>query len=330
MTLQYSVLKEGINEKMKSLVGYTGFVGQNIANSCRFDGLYNSKNIEAAYGRNPELLVYAGVRSEMFLANQDPKRDKESIDQAIENIKKIHPKQLILISTISVYGEQVYADETTKIETDRLTAYGKNRLYLEEWVEAEMEHACIVRLPALYGKGIKKNFIYDYIHRIPMLLKNDKYELLCKDNHQLANYYENQDNGYYKCRNLKEEEKRFLISYFQTAGFSALNFTDSRAKYQFYNLAYLWEHIQIARKNELKKVNLVTEPIEAAELFWYLEQKKFENKITKSPFDYQLRTIHAELFGGNGGYIFEKRFVLEDIRSFILNVKRAEGIKGWS
>ena len=61
--------------KMKSLVGCTGFVGQNIANSCKFDGLYHSKNIEAAYGTNPELLVYAGVRAEMFLANQDPQRD---------------------------------------------------------------------------------------------------------------------------------------------------------------------------------------------------------------------------------------------------------------
>ena len=278
---------------MKSLVGYSGFVGQNIAVSCKFEGLYNSKNITSAYGTNPELLVYAGVRAEMFLANQNPQQDKALIDQAIENIKKIHPKNLVLISTASVYGEQVYADETTKMKEEQLTAYGSNRLYLEQWVEKEMKHALIVRLPALYGHGIKKNFIYDFIHRIPALLTADNYELLCTDNDRFADYYEKQDNGYYKCRQLKTEEKRCLMSYFQSAGFSSLNFTDSRAKYQFYNLAYLWKHIQIARYNDLKKVNLVTEPVEIAELFWHLEHKKFENKIAQKPFDYQLRTRYA-------------------------------------
>lgn len=283
---------------MIGLVGCTGFVGRNLASSCIFDRLYNSQNIASAYGTNPELLVYAGVRAEMFLANHNSLQDKAMIDQAIENIKKIRPMELVLISTISVYGEQAYADETTKIEEDRLTAYGRNRLYLEQWVEEEMGHALIVRLPALYGQGIKKNFIYDYIHRIPALLNEDHYELLCKDNERFADYYEKQDNGYYKCRKLTTDEKRCLMSYFRSAGFSALNFTDSRAKYQFYNLAYLWKHIQIARENDLKKVNLVTEPAGIAELFWYLEQKEFENKIAQKPFDYQLRTRYAELFGG--------------------------------
>lgn len=46
---------------MESLVGYTGFVGSNLAESHSFDGLYHSKNIEQAYGTKPELLVYAGV-----------------------------------------------------------------------------------------------------------------------------------------------------------------------------------------------------------------------------------------------------------------------------
>lgn len=315
---------------MISLVGCTGFVGQNLANSCIFDGLYNSKNIASAYGTNPELLVYAGVRAEMFLANHNPQQDKALIDQAIENIKKIRPKELVLISTISVYGEQVYADETTEIEEDCLTAYGRNRLYLEQWVEQELEHVLIVRLPALYGSGIKKNFIYDFIHRIPALLNEDYYKLLCKDSERFADYYEKQENGYYKCRKLSTDEKRCLMSYFRSSGFSALNFTDSRARYQFYNLAYLWQHIQIARENALKKVNLVTEPVGIAELFWYLEQEEFKNEILQKSFDYQLRTRYAELFGGNKGYIFDRKFVLEDIRKFILNANSVEGISAWN
>ena len=57
---------------MKILVGHTGFVGSNLKAQTTFDRLYNSGNITDAFGTNPDLLVYSGVRSEKFLANSDP------------------------------------------------------------------------------------------------------------------------------------------------------------------------------------------------------------------------------------------------------------------
>jgi hypothetical protein len=59
----------------KAIVGYTGFVGSNIYASGDFDGAYNTKNIQDAFGTCPDLLVYAGMRAEKFLANADPERD---------------------------------------------------------------------------------------------------------------------------------------------------------------------------------------------------------------------------------------------------------------
>ena len=52
-----------MNEKIMktALVGYSGFVGSNIASYCQFDGLYDSSNVEQSYGTNPDLLVYSGV-----------------------------------------------------------------------------------------------------------------------------------------------------------------------------------------------------------------------------------------------------------------------------
>ena len=45
---------------MTALVGYTGFVGSNIyaAADRQIQAVYNSKNIEGAYGTRPELLIY--------------------------------------------------------------------------------------------------------------------------------------------------------------------------------------------------------------------------------------------------------------------------------
>ena len=91
---------------MISLIGYTGFVGGNIYASSdnMIDGIYNSKNIEEAYGTNPDLLIYAGLRAEKYLANNAPERDYNLILQAEDNITRINPGKLVLISTIDVFG----------------------------------------------------------------------------------------------------------------------------------------------------------------------------------------------------------------------------------
>ena len=57
---------------MRALVGYTGFVGGNLAAAGTFDGLYNSKNIEEAFGTKPDILYYAAVPAEKFTANRFP------------------------------------------------------------------------------------------------------------------------------------------------------------------------------------------------------------------------------------------------------------------
>ena len=307
---------------MKSLVGYTGFVGSNIAAQGNFDKLYNSKNISEAFGTKPELLIYSGVRAEMYLANNFPEKDFEQINEAFENIKKIQPENVVLISTISVYGENPTGDEDTVIDESNLTVYGKNRLWLEKKVQEQFPNHLIIRLPALYGKNIKKNFIYDYIHIIPPMLKKEKFEELLKKNAELSDFYFLQENGFYKCRELTNKEKETLIIFFKNAGFSALNFTDSRSKYQFYNLSMLYEHIQKALNAGINKLNITTEPIQISELYNYLEKESFVNILSKSPFNYNLHSKYAELFDGKNGYMFDKKFVMKDIACFINKQKK--------
>lgn len=302
---------------MKSLVGYTGFVGSNIAAKGDFDNLYNSKNITDSFGTAPDLLVYAGVRAEMFLANNAPEKDFAQIQEAFENIKKIAPKQVVLISTISVYGENPHGDEDTAIDEEKLTAYGINRLWLEKQVASAFDKHLIVRLPALYGKNLKKNFIYDYINVIPAMLKKEKFTELLAQNANLGDFYALQENGFYKCKELNDAERAELKAFFKSCGFSALNFTDSRSRYQFYNLSHLFEHIQTALQNGIEKLNITTEPVSVSELYEFLEGKPFVNELAKTPFNQDLRSKHAELFGGKDGYFFDKQFVKEDIKRFI-------------
>lgn len=302
--------------KMKVIVGHTGFVGSNLASSTNFDYCFNSKNIDKAFGLNPDLLVYSGVRAEKFLANKEPEKDFEIIANAIENIKRIHPKKIVLISTVDVYPSPANVDETVKIDAEMVHPYGKNRLFLEEWVENNFEDYLILRLPALFGKNIKKNFIYDVISVIPSLLNVDLF-LKLSVNEWVKNNYTLQDNGFYKLNDITSDAKKELRKRFLDYGFSALNFSDSRGKFQFYNLSHLWNDIEIALKNGIKKLNLATEPISVDDIYYSVYGSHFVNELNTAIPNYDFHTKHAQTFGKKGNYIGTKEEVLSDIVTFI-------------
>lgn len=302
---------------MNVLVGHTGFVGSNIYKKGEIDRGFNSKNIQEAYGLKPDLLIYAGLRAEKYLANNAPEKDMELIYQAEENIKKIEPKKLVLISTIDVFKNPVGVDEASSIECDGLQAYGLNRYKLECWVRENYPDALIIRLPGLFGINIKKNFIYDFINIIPFMLKAEKFQELAEKDLALQEYYELQDNGFYKCSAVEAEDKEILRKKFVNLGFTALNFTDSRSVYQFYNLGRLWDDIQTALSQGIKLWHPATEPVSAAEVYEYLTGKQFTNELGGKPAAYDYKTLYAEAFGGINGYIETKEQVLKAIANFV-------------
>lgn len=299
------------------LVGYSGFVGSNLCANHRFDGLYNSKNITESYNSCPDLLVYSGVPAQKFIANQFPEQDFDVIKNAINNIKKINSKKIVLISTIDVYKNPINVNEDSNIETDGLQPYGKNRYYLEKWIRENYSDYLIVHLPGLYGKNIKKNFIYDLINIIPSLIAAEKFEELVKKDNFIRGFYNLNENGFYQCKNLSSYEKEELKKHFKELQFSALNFTDSRGIYQFYNLKYLWNHIEIALNNKIKILNLAVEPVNVKELYYYLYNQNFNNELTKEVSYYNFKTKYDTLYNGANGYIFGREFIMKDIKKFI-------------
>lgn len=326
---------------MVALVGYTGFVGSNLYARARnrIKGVYNSQNVEKAYGLEPEVLIYAGVRAEKYLANSAPERDLEMILEAEKNIKAINPQRLVLISTIDVYQNPVGVDESDSALSvgkggtgNGIQPYGLNRYYLEAWVRKNYPDALIIRLPALYGFHLKKNFIYDYIHVIPYMLKKEKYQELkalekADDAIQLDSCYEAAGNGYYRCIKLDQNKKELLKKKFKKMGFTALSFTDSRSTFQFYSLGRLWEDIQIALNEGITLLNIATEPVTAAELYQALTGGVFKNELKGVPAKYDFRTTYASKFGGRGGYICSKEEVMADIKMFVKHMI-TEGERG--
>lgn len=252
-----------------ALIGYTGFVGGNIAAQHEFDDVYNSKNIADIEGQEYDLVVSAANRAEMWRINQEPEKDLAEINEFIDHIKKVKIKKLVLISTVGVYKNPNGANEDTPIETDGLTPYGLNRHHLEQFCTENFD-TTIVRLPGLFGEGLKKNVIFD-------LLNDNNVDRIHKD-----------------------------------------------GVYQYYNLANIWKDIQVALDNNLPLVNLATPPVSTEEVARECFGIEFTNEPTDvKPAFWDMHSKYADVYDGEGDYLYSKTQELADIKAFVDSYKKA-------
>ena len=299
------------------LVGSTGFVGGNLLAAHPFDAAYHSTDVQNGFGRDNGLVVYAGVPAAMYLANADPAADLAVMAAARENLRRLAPKKVVLISSICVFADSRGKTEADEPTPEGLAPYGANRLQLERWVREDWPDALIVRLPALYGKGLKKNFLYDLHTITPALLRPDKYRQLAAESELVRIGYEDAGNGFYKLSG--KADPAALRAWFAAAPFNALAFTDSRSVYQFYDLARLWRDIRTALDADLRVLHLATPPLSAARVYEAFTGKTFTNHLPGAPFDYDLRTRYAALLGGAGEYLCPEPECLTAVCDFLKN-----------
>ena len=148
----------------RALIGHTGFVGSNLLMQRDFDSLYNSSSIGGIDGRHFADVVCAGVSAVKWWANQNPAEDLLRIEGLIARLDTISADNFTLISTVDVYGTPVGVSEADPPVLEGLHPYGLNRAMLERWVSGRFASCQIVRLPALFGTGLKKNAIFDLMH----------------------------------------------------------------------------------------------------------------------------------------------------------------------
>lgn len=151
-----------------AIIGYTGLIGSNLfkqyKKNYKYIDLFNSKNIDKIkkkiiYNK----IICAGLPAEKWKANKFPKKDKLNTLKLIKNLKKIKTDRFILISTIDIYFKH---------------AYGKNRMYLENFIKKNFKNYFIIRLPGVFGEGLKKNVIYDLINKnqLEKIYYNDHFQ----------------------------------------------------------------------------------------------------------------------------------------------------------
>ena len=148
-----------------AIVGFTGFVGSNLLQFYKFNHFYNSTNFHEAKHKEFDTLFFCGVPAVKWKANKNPEQDNSIIQELKNILDTISVKKFILISTIDVYENTNNGlNEDYHINYNKNHTYGKNRFLFEEYIKSRYINYNIIRLPALFGKGLKKNLIYDLIN----------------------------------------------------------------------------------------------------------------------------------------------------------------------
>ncbi len=159
-----SLAVKSLNASKSALIGHTGLVGGNLARQQPFDDCFNSSNIRKIIGNHYDLLVCSGVSGTKWLANLHPAQDKENIDQLMGHLRNVTADRFILISTVDVYGNPSQVNEDSMVDVECQTSYGRHRHQFEKTVYDHFPNVTIVRLPAIYGWGLKKNALFDLMH----------------------------------------------------------------------------------------------------------------------------------------------------------------------
>ncbi len=260
----------------------------------------------------------------MFEANKFPDRDRGQIHCLIERLASLKARRFILISSIAVLANFANGDDETTTAFQEDLAYGRHRRELEAFTETHFRQGLIVRLPALFGQGLRKNFIFDLLNPVPSMLTADRIEALSLAlAPALAGwlrvlYSHDLVTGMYKINRASlvgDPRRAALETAVSDLGFSATQFHNPETTYQYYDLTRLWSDIGMAVAAGLSHIHLVSEPLGAARIYQRLTGRPMPETGARLHHE-DMRTRHAGLWGRQGHYLSDAGHVLDRLADF--------------
>ena len=313
------------------LIGHSGFVGSALLRQARFAACFNSATIPAIEGQSFGTLVCAAAPGSMFEANSAPARDAAQIDGLIARLSGVRAERFVLISSIAVLADFAGGDDETTQAFQQELAYGRHRRKLEAFVESGFPGSLIIRLPALFGHGLRKNFLFDLLNPVPSLLPEARHaELVAALPASLAGwakglYSPDPVTGMLKLDRaaLNADRRRAALEDAVTAlGASATQFHHRDTTYQYYPVDRLWQDIGIALDAGLSHLHLVAEPLAAAQIHAALTGRAMPDTPARLHCE-DMRTRHAALWGGEGPYQFSAAATLDRLAAFCASERAA-------
>ena len=313
------------------LIGHTGFVGGALLRQTGFGACFNSANIAAIEGEAFGTLVCAAAPGSMLEANRAPERDRAAIDALIARLERVRAERFVLISTIAVLADFAGGDDETTRAFQQTLAYGRHRRMLEAFVEERFPGSLIVRLPALFGAGLRKNFLFDLMNPVPAMLTEAKRNALVQAlDADLAAwlaglYTPDAATGLLKLdrAGLDADPRRpALEAALDALGATATQFHHRETTYQYHDTDRLWQDIGKALAAGLTHLHLAPEPLAAADIHARLTGRPMPKTPARLHRE-DMRTAHAALWGAEGPYQFSAAATLERLAAFFAKQRGA-------
>jgi hypothetical protein len=286
--------------------------------------MFTSANIEQAADRTFNTVVCAAAPGSMTEANRTPERDRVRINELIDSLSHIKAQRFVLISSIAVLKDFAAGDDEDTDAFQSTLAYGRHRRVLEMFCAQHFRRCLVARLPALYGPGLRKNFLFDLINPTPSMLTPARVEavsaaLKSVDRAALLGCYAwDETLGMHVIDRaaLEATGRRVAIEQALTgAGLSAVGFTHRESTFQYYALDRLWADLGLALEAGLDTLHLATEPLQASRLHEAVLGVPMPETGARLHRE-DMRTRHARLWGEQGPFLVDAEATLSAVSTF--------------
>jgi len=123
---------------------------------------FDSKNVHDLRKEEHDVVFCAAPSAKKWIANASPKIDEDNCLSLIDHLTSSKIRKIYHFSTVDVFNDPSNVNNELCDEYSN-HAYGKNRRMIER---ALLDHfdASVIRLPALFGKFLEKNYMFDLMN----------------------------------------------------------------------------------------------------------------------------------------------------------------------
>jgi hypothetical protein len=226
---------------MVGIIGSNGFVGSSVLRAIKSEDplIIDRSNIDLCSSYDYSTLFICAGEARKWFVNVNVKEATENMVDLYNSIRRYRAKQVVYFSSIDVYNKEFTPNDGYSKEP-----YGVTKLVLEKLIANIFENCVIVRLGALFGKGLKKNFLFD--------LLNERYDWIEKQSPLSGFQYFNMENIRLVLDCAEQLHGQHIVDAFSEVVYNRdimdylrLNYSMEGESHFVYNIPRIEEHIII-------------------------------------------------------------------------------------
>lgn len=154
-----------------AVIGAGGFIGSNIVDVLTEKKgsvfkIVRQTSISDIEKQSFDIVFFCAGNSKTFLSQKDPLKCLQlNVGDLYNYLTYLQYKKFVYISSVAVYPQtNTVRTETFPIDISQLSIYGAHKYLGERYVREFAKSWLIIRATGFFGKGLKKNLLFDLRH----------------------------------------------------------------------------------------------------------------------------------------------------------------------